>query len=181
MKKATILATALIASSLAHGAFAGSESGFYVGGSVGSAKLSYSDADGKVNDSDTGYKVFGGYNFGLLPMVNLAIEGSYVDYGTLNGNILGEPIQFSNTALQAHLVGGLDLGPVGLFAKAGVSDWKTKFRSDFFSGSTSGSDPAYGIGAKFQLDAVQIRAEYERIKMDDADMDFYSLGAAYTF
>lgn len=181
MKATTLFATVLLAAGLAQNTLADSDSGFYLGGSLGNAKIAFEDADGGVNDTKTGYKVFGGYNFDLVPMVDLGIETSYVDLGTMNGNIMGESFAFSNSAWQAHLVGGIDVGPVGLFAKAGVSQWETKLSSDVFSGSTTGSDPAYGIGAKFQAGPIQLRAEFERINLDDADLDFYSLGAAFTF
>lgn len=181
MKKVTIFAVTVLATTLAQGAFAGGDSGFYAGGSVGSAQLSFDALDNYIDDSDTGYKVFGGYNFGILPMVDVAVEASYLDMGTQSGDFLGDKARFSNTALQAHVIGGLNFGPMGLFAKAGVSDWKTKFSYAGESDSVSGSDPAYGIGAKFQVDALQIRAEYEQIQLDDADLDFYSIGAAYSF
>ena len=50
------------------------------------------------------------------------------------------------------------MGPVGLFAKAGAMKWDLEGTGGF---SDSGTDPAYGIGAKFSLLSFQIRAEYE--------------------
>lgn len=178
--KSTLLAACLL-STTAPFVFAGNDSGLYLGGSVGSAQLDYDSADAFIDDSDGGYKVFGGYNFGLVPAVDLGIEVSYTDFGDHQGETFAGDGRFSNTAWQGHLVGGLNLGPVGLFAKAGIANWETKFSNEVFSGRDDGSDPSYGIGAKFQIDALQLRAEYERLTLDDADLDFYSIGAALTF
>ncbi len=65
-------------------AVAGSDSGFYVGGSLGTASVDYSENDpdiGEVNfdDDDSAYKVFAGYNFGLVPFLNIAVEGAYCE------------------------------------------------------------------------------------------------------
>ncbi|MDN3638293.1 porin family protein [Simiduia curdlanivorans] len=177
----SIFTATILTAVLSQSALAGSDSGFYLGGSVGSAQLSFDSFDDYIDDSDTGYKFFAGYNFGLLPMVDIALEGSYVDFGSQYGELFDDTTRFSNTAAQLHLVGGLDLGPVGLFAKAGLSDWETTFTNGDYRAKATGSDPAYGIGAKFQVASFQLRAEYERVKLDDADMDFYSIGAAYTF
>ncbi|AFU98346.2 outer membrane beta-barrel protein [Simiduia agarivorans] len=177
----SLSALALVAALMAAPVWAGNETGLYLGGSVGSAQLTYDSADAYIDDSDGGYKVFGGYNFGLVPAVDLGIEVSYTDFGDHHGNTFAGDGRFSNTAWQGHLVGGLNLGPVGLFAKAGVANWETRFSNDLFTGKDDGSDPSYGIGAKFQIDALQLRAEYERLTMDDADLDFYSIGAALTF
>ena len=181
MNKVHFFATSLLALALSQGALAGADTGLYLGGSVGSAQLEFDSFGTYIDDSDTGYKFIAGYNFGLVPMVDLAVEASYLDLGSQTGYFLGDPTVFTNTAQQLHLVGGLDLGPVGLFAKAGVTEWKTRFSNGFDSGKTTGSDPSYGIGAKFQVDSIQLRAEYERLKLDEADMDFYSIGATFTF
>jgi len=71
---------------------AGSDSGFYLGGSLGQASI---EADGQTpsgdafdfNEDDAGYKLFAGYNFGIIPLIDLAVEGSYVDFGNPNGTL----------------------------------------------------------------------------------------------
>lgn len=181
MNRSSIFIAVTLTLSISHHALAGSDTGLYIGGAIGNAEVDFNSFDNIVDDNDTAYKVFGGYNFGLLPTVNFGVEASYADFGSLEGELLGAPARFDNTALQAHLVAGLDLGPVGVFAKAGVSHWTTRFQSIGFSDENSGSDPAYGIGAKLQVESFQLRAEYEQIKLDDADLDFYSIGASYTF
>ncbi|UTA49001.1 porin family protein [Simiduia sp. 21SJ11W-1] len=166
---------------LSQTALAGDDTGFYLGGSVGSSQLSYKGDGTSIDDDDTGYKVFVGYNFGLIPLINLAVEGTYVDFGSQVGDILDEDHTLTSTALQGHALAGLNFGPFGVFAKAGVMNWDSKIKGPSVTDDSSGSDPAYGLGAKFQLASFQLRAEYERLKLDDADVDFISVGAAYTF
>ncbi|HVK99746.1 MAG TPA: outer membrane beta-barrel protein, partial [Dongiaceae bacterium] len=76
---------------------------------------------------------------------------------------------------------GFDLGPIGLFGKVGVLSWDNEISADDFSTDDSGNDPAYGLGAKFQIGSFSLRAEYELFDLDEVDIDMYSVGAAYTF
>lgn len=161
---------------------AGSDSGIYIGGSMGNAELSFDDefADiGRINfdDDDTGYKLFAGYNFGLVPLLDLAVEGGYIDFGSQND--LDTKIDVTGWNLSGLV--GVNLGPVGLFGKAGFIDWDSDIEHVSLDTSESGTDPAYGLGAKFHLGSFGIRAEYEIFEADQADIDFYSIGASVTF
>ncbi|SFL91522.1 outer membrane beta-barrel protein [Marinobacter zhejiangensis] len=167
--------------------FAGSDSGLYVGASVGSSQLDYSDNDpdlGEVDfdDDDAGYKIFAGYNLGFVPLVDVAVEGAYVDFGEFGGkinNVGGNDLEVTGWTLAG--LAGVNLGPVGLFAKVGAIDWDGDIDGSVGSGSDDGTDPLYGIGAKFQLMSFQVRAEYELFDLDEVDIDYFSVGAAFTF
>jgi hypothetical protein len=175
MKRLT-LAGGVLALLLASGtAWAGSDSGLYIGGSVGSA--GFDPSGGADLDDATGYKVFGGYNFGIVPLVDVAIEGSYVNFGTAEGNNL----EAKASGLDAFGLVGLSMGPVSLFGKVGAIYWDGEFSSPLGSTDDSGTDPAYGIGLQFQLLSIAVRAEYEMFALDDVDIGFVSLGASYTF
>ncbi len=151
-------------------AIAGADSGFYIGAGVGDASIS----EGSFDESDSAYKLIAGYNIGFIPFVDFAVEGSYVDFGspgnTASGNV-------DVTGLDAFGLVGLNFGPVGIFAKAGAMKWDLKTNS----GSESGTDPAYGIGAKFSFLSFAVRAEYEVFEFDKTDVDMVSLSATYTF
>jgi outer membrane immunogenic protein len=175
MKRATALALALAATTLSPMALAGGDSGLYIGGSAGTTEISEDELD----DDATGYKIFGGYNFGMVPFVNLAAELSYLDFGSFDADV--DNVSVDSTAWALSALVGFDFGPVGLFGKAGYFAWDADFDSDFGSASEDGTDPAYGIGAKFQLGSFALRAEYEVFDLDGTDIDFYSVGAAYTF
>jgi len=162
---------------------AGSDSGFYLGGAIGSASNDVAFDELEYSDDDTGYKVFAGYNFGLVPTIDLAVEGSYVDFGDSSVDIIDENVSTQTTAWDVFGVAGFNLGPVGVFGKLGMVAWDNEVSlstaADTFT--EDGSDPAYGIGAKIQLQSFSIRAEYEYFDLEYTTIDFISIGASYTF
>ncbi len=149
---------------------AGADSGFYLGAGVGDASI---DDNNGFDESDSAYKILAGYNIGFIPFVDFAIEGSYVDFGSPGDSTASVDM----TAYDAFGLVGLNFGPIGVFVKAGAANWDLEFNND----SRSGTDPAYGIGAKFSLLSFQIRAEYEIFEFDSADIDMVSISAVYTF
>jgi opacity protein-like surface antigen len=169
----TILTAALVSAP----AFAGGDSGFYLGAGVGQANVD-GDSDFSGFDSDdTGFKAIAGYNFGIIPLVDLAAEIEYVDFGKPDdGGLELEP-----SALAAFGVAGVNLGPIGVFAKLGAFTWDVDATFEGESASDDGTDVAYGLGARFQIASFQIRAEYEIFDVDDADVDFLSASLLYTF
>lgn len=185
-RSSTLLLSAVLMSTSGL-AMAGSDSGLYIGGSTGTASLDYSTTDPTAgtfhfDDDDIGYKVFVGYNLGLIPFLNIAIEGGYNDFGSQQGtinNVAGNTID--STAWTAFGLAGFDMGPIGLFAKAGMASWDSDLNTPIGSASDSGTDPAYGLGAKFQLGSLAVRAEYEVFDLDGADINFASVGASFTF
>jgi outer membrane immunogenic protein len=166
------------------------QSGPYIGGSVGSVTVAVDIPDedlGEVfefDESDFAWKAFGGYNFDL-GVVDLAIEGGYVDLGAPSADLLGSEVELDINGWDVFGVLGVDIGPVGVFAKAGMVSWDASASIDGFdAGSDDGSDPAYGIGARFALGNLEIRGEYEMIDIDpeDADSeDVYMLSAGLVF
>ena len=181
----TRITSALVAATLAAlplSAMAGKDSGVYVGGSIGNASLDYSKDSFDFNDDDAGYKVFAGYNFGLVPLIDIAAEVAYVDFGSAEGdiaNITGNKLEVS--ALTAAGIVGFNLGPIGLFGKMGVATWDGDVKGPIINDSDSGTDPLYGLGAKLQLGSLAVRAEYELFDLDKFDIDFFSVGASFTF
>ena len=141
--------------------FAGADRGFYIGGGVGDATVEAAGFD----ESDTAYKVFGGYNIGFIPLVDFAVEASYVDFGG----------PLDRTGVKAFGLAGLSFGPFGVFAKAGAISWD--------SNVDSGSDAAYGIGARFAIGSLAVRAEYEEYDVGGnlTDLSMMSVSAVFTF
>ncbi len=134
----------------------------------------------QYNDNDNAFKIFAGYNFGIIPLINLAIEGSYVDFGTAKGNVSGNSVETSVTGWDLFGLVGVNMGPVSLFGKVGAIQWdgKSNYPS---SGNNSGTDPAYGVGLQFQISTIAIRAEYELFPLDKVDIGFASAGVSFTF
>jgi hypothetical protein len=181
----TLLSTCLLAFALLPAAaLAGTESGFYVGGSLGEATVE-SDFDGSgvnFDESDTAWKIFGGYNFGIIPLLDLAIEGGYRDLGSPSANIAGSSVGVEVDGLDLFGLAGLTFGPFGVFAKAGFISWDASATIDNLEADDDGTDPAYGIGAKFQIGSVAVRGEFEMFDIDGTDdVYMWSLGAAWTF
>lgn len=157
---------------LASQAFA---NGFYVGGSVGHAKVGLSQAERNisVSDNDIGYKIYGGFKFTLV-----AVEGGYVNFGRVDGD--DSDVKVSGLSAFGMLSTGL--GPVSVFGKLGGFVWESDIRSAQNTYSESGFDPALGIGAAFNMGGIGVRAEYEYFNISDFnDVSMFSLGATYWF
>jgi len=167
-------------------ALAGTESGFYLGAGVGKADAGDLD-DGSTNISfdgdDTGWKIFGGYNFGFIPLIDLAIEGGYVDFGKPDDNFGPNNLEIDANGFDLFGLVGVNLGPVGLFAKAGLVQWDADASVNGQDvASDDGTDPAYGIGARLKFGSLEARAEYEYFDIDNVDdVSLLSASVAWTF
>jgi len=162
------------------------ETGGFIGGSVGSAAIEFTDSDPNVppfDEDDFAWKVFGGYNFGITPVFDLGIEGGYANLGKPSISAQGESLSIEVTGFDLFGVIGFDIGPVGLFGKVGYVWWDAEaVVSGINAGSIDGSDVAYGLGLRFNLASIEIRGEYELFDIEDADnVAMYSLGLAYHF
>jgi hypothetical protein len=161
------------------------DSGFFIGGSVGNAgyEIDVSDPNNPVtfDEDDFAWKAFLGYNFDLT-LLNLAVEGGYVDLGGPSATLLGSDFAVDADGLDAFVVLGVDLGPVGVFAKAGAISWDAEVTVDGIDASDDGTDPAYGIGAKIGLGSFALRVEYELFDIEDTeDVSMISAGLVWTF
>ena len=180
MKKLLALICGVTVLSISGFASAGQESGFYLGGSLGSANINVSSDPIDFDDDDMGYKIFAGYNFGIIPLIDLGVEGSYVDFGDASSvEFLNQDIGI--TAWDLFGVGAVNLGPIGVFGKVGQVWWDSK--SSILDGllDDSGNDMAYGIGLRFQVGSLAFRAEYERFDVKLVDVDYISAGVCWTF
>ena len=103
-----------------------------------------------------------------------------MNFGEPEDDVLGSPLEAEGDGISAFAVGFLPIGPVDLFAKAGLIAWDSKIDGGVFD--DDGTDLAYGVGAQFRVLGLSIRAEYE--KFDDQrrrDLDMISIGVTYTF
>jgi OOP family OmpA-OmpF porin len=170
-----------------------SVAGFYVGGSLGQSSF---DKDivrelitsGRVDTSDTGFKVFGGYQFNR----NVGLEVAYVDLGKASYSgfagtdpVIGGKVEVTGVNLSA--VGAWPVAPnLDVFGKIGFLSWEDK-ASDVtngipFSDTIDGTDLSFGFGASWHLTRnVRLRVEWERFRVDDTDADLFSVGAVYKF
>lgn len=169
------------------------DSGFFIGGSVGQAGIELNDGDPvlplEFDEEDLGYKLFAGYNW-QFSLVSFGVEAGYVNFGQPSADLQGLGVlEVETTGLNAFGVVGVQLGPIGVFGKYGTLSWDAEATFDGLSdpdSSIDGSDPMYGVGAKFSIGKVDIRVEYEAIDLDadglsESDLNMVSVGLSWTF
>lgn len=178
MKKVTLLILCLVLLSVPEMANAGKETGPYIGGSLGLAATDVSSEGYDFDDEDVGFKVFGGYNFGIIPLLDLAVEGAYVDFGSASSDGALK-LDMDVTGFDVFGLAALNLGPIGMFAKVGQIWWSSDSNISLLD--DSGNDMAYGIGARFQIGSLAIRAEYEYFDLRRTDLGLLSAGVSWTF
>ena len=149
-----------------------------------------------VDDSDTSIKIFGGVLFNP----HFGLEFAYADFGELSKNDRNIFGQFINQAFEASAfsiaaVGYLPLSDVfDIYGKAGFALWDadgtltSNIPGIFGSASESGTDFMFGIGLQYTINAILLRAEFERytdIGGDDlggtSDIDVLGLAVGYAF
>jgi outer membrane immunogenic protein len=168
--------------SLSPTAFA--DSGAYIGGSIGTAGVSIDDDFGEnFDEDDSAFKIYGGYAFDL-PVVDFGIELGYFDLGQPAGVIDDGLAEISVSGYEVFGLIGFNLGPVGIFGKAGLAAWDADILIEAIGDdfSEDGSDPAYGVGLRFMVGSLEIRGEYEVIDISEAD-DVYmaTVGLVWRF
>jgi OOP family OmpA-OmpF porin len=149
------------------------------------------------DDSDVGYKIFGGRKFNK----NFAVEGGYFNLGKFGFTANTTPAgTFTGTAKFQ----GLNLDAVGILpiteklsalGRVGLTYTEAK---DTFSGTgaVTVTDPSpkksvanykYGLGVQYDFtQALALRGEWERYRVNDAvgnkgDVDMLLIGLVYTF
>lgn len=175
-----VLSSALAATLLSSSVFA--DSNFYLGGSVGQTEVDYEAVAGTTvtDDSDTSWKIFGGYNINE----NFAVEVAYQDLGDNSAVVLGQQTNLDAEALSIALVGKLPINDqFEVFGKLGYADVEADADVPSLNASVSASDSdvLYGIGAVYSVtDAVDVRLEWEHIDLAN-EIDTVSLGVSYNF
>ncbi len=163
------------------------DSGFYLGGSLGSTGIELEIDEGfagpqTFDEDDFSWKLFGGYNFALGDVVTLGIEGAYADLGGPSTEILNLPVGLNATSFNVFGTLGFDIGPVGIFGKAGYASWDVEAFLDDIRIDDDGSDPVYGLGLRLMLGSVELRGEFEIYDISDVqDVAMASVGIAFRF
>jgi hypothetical protein len=179
IKTATACVGLLVAVFTASSALA-ADSGFYVGGGAGQATFKdEAPAIGDIDESDMAWKGFVGYRLGgYIPILDLAAELTYRDFGKPNGS----NFEYEATGYDASGLGIVTLGPIDLFARVGVGQYSIESTINGVSEDDDSTAPLYGVGAGFRIWRVNIRAEWERIEPDGVDhIDMYTVNAYFKF
>ena len=175
MHKSSILAGVLFGSSLiASAATQAADNGLYLGAGVGQANVDVDAGALEVDGDDTGYKLIAGFR----PLDFFAVELNYIDFGSVEDSGLSVDAD----AISAYAVGFLPVGPVDLFAKAGVADANASLDSPIGRFETDGTKFAYGVGVQLRFLSLSARLEYEEFDVDDVEnLNMLTLGLTYTF
>jgi hypothetical protein len=157
-------------------------SGVYVGAGVGQTTVKDDTGAGTFDAKESSYKAFLGYRTNIIPIIDLAAEIAYTEFGKPKQTIAGQDVQFKLHGPSAAGLVILPLGPLDFYGKGGVLKWKSEVTSAGATASTSGTDPFYGVGIGFLLWKVGIRAEYERFKIKDVDrVEMFSVNVLFQF
>jgi OOP family OmpA-OmpF porin len=175
------------------------QSAYYVGASVGQSK--YKDIPQglrNVDDKDTGYKVYGGYQ--INP--NWGVEATYFDLGKFTGNetvFNGSTVVPVNSSAKATAWGlaGVFTAPISygfsVFAKLGLARNELKTNATGFGFEAHQKENRtganFGFGAKYDFtSSLAIRAEWERLNKfgrtdttGKSDIDFLTAGITVKF
>ncbi|PVX37658.1 outer membrane beta-barrel protein [Janthinobacterium sp. 78] len=183
------LLAAVVGAALAFPLFAQAQ-GVYVGGNVGRSELKVSaDQEGSRKKSDTGYKVYAGYDF----TQNFGAETGYVALGKIKDSFEDARSEIKSHAFYVAATGTLPVNEqFSLFAKAGVSQNRTKVSYSELNFSESEShnktSALFGIGAAYHFDKkLSLVAEYENfgtVASEDGSKlkaDMFSIGLRYKF
>jgi OOP family OmpA-OmpF porin len=159
---------------LAAGSASAADSGAYAGLSVGQAATEYQIIG--FDETDTAFKVFGGYSFNPY----LGVELAYVDAGAPENQLL----EISTSGLIGSLVVGLPLGesPFKVFGKLGLAFYDVEVEAPGLSYDDSENDIAYGLGVSYSInDMFSVRAEYETVAVEEGSFAMFTLGGAFHF
>lgn len=146
-----------------------------------------------VDDTDTGWKLYGGYRFRVSTVIDTALEYGFVDLGEAIFDGVSDgtgffwfpgPVRADVEAdgLYVAYVVGKAFGKWSLFGKFGLFKWDAELgivdSGPAFSDDDDGTDAMYGAGGGYRVsDRVAVRAEWEVFTdVFDEDIRLLSLG-----
>jgi opacity protein-like surface antigen len=150
--------TGLAVLSLMAGAAAQADTqpGFYAGVGIGSGTIEVDEVD--FDESDTAFKIFGGYQFNE----NFAVELTYLDGGAPEMTVSGPGVTGSVEA-EVEATGRVN-------------------NQVIVSGSDSSEEITYGVGGAFSFGpSFEMRAEYEMADINDGDYSLLSVSGLFRF
>jgi OOP family OmpA-OmpF porin len=181
LNKAAIAATTILALTPLT---AIAESGFYIGGSVGSSSLTDDFGGFDVDANSTSFRLNAGWQFNDF----FSLEGGYHNFGDFEQsfNVGGNPfdIRLKADGFTLGATGSIPLGErFALFGRAGAFFWDGDAEINSVSQATpEDTNPYLGAGAKFAItDHLSLAGDWTRYELDDTESDVISLGLTYRF
>lgn len=166
-------------------AVTGPDSGWLVGGQIGQSKIKLDCPAGvSCDDTDTAFRIFGGYNINK----NFGVELGYADLGKVTVSALGISGDVKATAWDIMAVGTLPLGSnFDLYGKLGWYFADSKTSGSIGGGSESNNDLTYAFGGAYNFNKnLAVRLEWQQYKSvgsdsDNGDVDVIAVGVVYKF
>lgn len=165
---------------------------YHVGASIGRSDYRIDTAGATSADTrDTAGKIF----FGTHLTPHLGLEAAVFGLGSTRGTVavpgVGDvSLSASVRGLAAYGVLSAPLGPVSVFAKAGLAHVRARLNSGAATGlpdSESSWQPAAGFGVSYAVaPQFAVRGEWERVRTrfpggEKDNVDLLSLGLSYHF
>ena len=162
----------------------------FIGGSVTYSKMEnlavygedieeLGDAD-ELKDDRSSWKAFAG----VWITDYIGVEGQYMAIGKFEEN----GVSFDPDGVTASVLLGIPVAEhTRIYAIGGQMWWNADYKGPLgYTDETDGTSLIYGAGVSVAiLDNMNVRAEYERTKFDegevDADIDFASVGLGFMF
>tara|TARA_Y100000815_G_C13114076_1_gene414255 strand:- start:118 stop:708 length:591 start_codon:yes stop_codon:yes gene_type:complete len=162
----------------------------FIGGSVTYSKMEnlavygedieeLGDAD-ELKDDRSSWKAFAG----VWITDYIGVEGQYMAIGKFEEN----GVSFDPDGVTASVLLGIPVAEhTRIYANGGQMWWNADYKGPLgYTDETDGTSLIYGAGVSVAiLDNMNVRAEYERTKFDegevDADIDFASVGLGFMF
>jgi hypothetical protein len=161
----------------------------YFGVSISNTTFADSDEGVTVKYDKNNYKALVGKRIDA----NISVEGQYLNFAETDLDVENE------TVFDPFAFSGRSIGLSGLyyfepqeefspFVKLGVHSWNVETIFQELTDKFSGSDILYGLGADGKIndyDNIKYRAEFERLKINDEDMnidfDVFSVGLLFDY
>ena len=142
--------------------------------------LGFSSSTSSTDNTGVGFDI----GFGAEIAPNFAIEGGYVNYGTLTikTNLTGPTENVTTDITGDGMTGAVKFFQEGYYVKAGMHSWDFSGTVSTSQGSSSdalgsGTDPFFGIG----FGSEQMELGYEHYVIEDGDISALTLRVAHKF
>ena len=181
LNKAAIAATTILA---LVPLTATAESGFYIGGSVGSSSLTDDFSGFDVDASSTSFRLTAGWLFNEF----FSLEGGYHNFGDFEQGFTvgGNPFDIRLKA-DGFTLGATGIIPLGerfaLFGRAGAFFWDGDAEINNISQARpEDTNPYFGAGARFAItDHLSLVGDWTRYELEDTESGVIALGLTYRF
>ena len=151
--------------------------GFYAGAGLGIVKIEDSDQGESFDDSPMGWRIHGGYDFNE----NFAIEGSYIQTGDAEDEILAENVEVQLSAFTFSVLGLLPISDQAqVFGKLGFYTGEQEVTVQGITLDEDDDGLALGAGVRVMMsDSFALRGDFDWF---DTDIDtVWSLGVGFNY